>query len=268
MVKLTLVEPAAIAMLAGADAIDGLLVVTPINAPPAGAGPFSVTVPVAVVPPRTEVGLNEPDASAAAATVRLTACTAVPYCAEIVATVSTATGKLRIVNVALVAPLAMVTVAGGTATPALLLLSRMTAPPLGAGPFSESVPVDEVPPRTELGFRDSVLRLAAITVSDPVWLLAPYVADTLTDVSAETGMLVTRNVAVVAFAPMVTLDGIVIAKPLLLVSVSKAPPCGAGAFRVIVPVDALPPSSDEGLKTMLLTSGGATERTAVCVLLL
>lgn len=182
------------------------------------------------------------------------------------ATVSTATGKLRIVNVALVAPLAIVTVAGGKATAALLVLSRMTAPPLGAGPFSESVPVDEVPPRTELGFRDSVLRLAAITVSDPLWLLAPYVADTLTDVSAETGMLVTGNVAVDELAAMVMLGGIVIAEPLLLVSVIRAPPGGAGAFRVIVPVDALPPSSDDGLKTMLLTSGGATERIAVCVL--
>lgn len=79
MVKLTLVEPAAIAMLAGAYAIDGLLLANPTNAPPAGAGPFSATVPVAVVPPRTELGLNEPDASVAAITVRLTAWTAVPY---------------------------------------------------------------------------------------------------------------------------------------------------------------------------------------------
>ena len=49
------------------------------------------------------------------------------------------------VKVALVAPAGMVTV-GGTVAAAVLLLDRVTiTPPAGAGPFSCTVPVTEVP---------------------------------------------------------------------------------------------------------------------------
>jgi hypothetical protein len=59
------------------------------------------------------------------------------------------------VNVALVAPAATVTLAGTCAAPVLLLDSDTLAPPLGAAPLSVTVPVEELPPVTLVGFTDT-----------------------------------------------------------------------------------------------------------------
>ena len=71
------------------------------------------------------------------------------------------------VNVALVAPAAIVTLGCTEAAP-LLLESGTCAPPAGAGPFSVTVPVElpSGPPITVLGFKLSVERTAGSTVSD------------------------------------------------------------------------------------------------------
>ena len=68
-------------------------------------------------------------------------------------------------NVAVVEPVATVTLAGTWAA-GLLLESVTTAPPAGAGPLSVTVPVEAFPPSTEAGFRLTVLRTAtgAVTV--------------------------------------------------------------------------------------------------------
>ena len=55
------------------------------------------------------------------------------------------------VNVAAVAPAVTVTLAG-TCAAALLLESATAAPPAGAFPLSVTVPVDETPPCTLVGF--------------------------------------------------------------------------------------------------------------------
>ena len=49
------------------------------------------------------------------------------------------------VNDAVVEPAGTVTLDGTVATPVLLLLSVIAAPPLGAGPFKATVPVDLAP---------------------------------------------------------------------------------------------------------------------------
>jgi hypothetical protein len=58
-------------------------------------------------------------------------------------------------NVALVAPAAMITLAGVRAAVVLLLESATCAPPVGAVPLSVTVPVDEFPPVTLAGFTAS-----------------------------------------------------------------------------------------------------------------
>jgi hypothetical protein len=55
------------------------------------------------------------------------------------------------VNVAVVAPAVTVTL-GGTCAAPLLLDSATAAPPAGAFPLNVTVPVDEVPPCTLVGF--------------------------------------------------------------------------------------------------------------------
>ena len=75
-----------------------------------------------------------------------------------------ATGLVVTVKVAVVAFAATVTLAGTCAAAVLLLDSVTTAPPAGAGPFKVTVPVEEVPPITEVGLRVTELSAAAVTV--------------------------------------------------------------------------------------------------------
>ena len=87
--------------------------------------------------------------------------------------VLTATGALATENVAVVAPETTVTLTGTVATEVLLLLIATRAPPTGAGPFSVTVPVDELPPRTDVGINVTELSVAgaAVTANEPVLVL-------------------------------------------------------------------------------------------------
>ena len=83
-----------------------------------------------------------------------------------------ATGLVVAVNVAVVAPAATVTDAGTCAAAVLLELKLTTAPPVGAGPLSVTVPVEEVPPSTVPGLTLTLPSAAAdaVTVSVAVLL--------------------------------------------------------------------------------------------------
>jgi len=74
------------------------------------------------------------------------------------------------VNVAVVEPAGTVTLPllGTEATLELLLDRETTAPPLGAGPFRVTVPVEELPPVTDVGLSASEERTGGITVSEAV----------------------------------------------------------------------------------------------------
>src|SRR5947199_9117574 len=78
------------------------------------------------------------------------------------------TGLVLTVKVALVALPGTVTLAGTVATLVLLLERATTAPPLGAGPLSVTVPVEELPPVTLVGLRlsDESVGGAGVTVSE------------------------------------------------------------------------------------------------------
>src|SRR6267142_2550330 len=70
------------------------------------------------------------------------------------------------VNVALVAPAATVTLEGTLAV-VVLLLERVTwPPPVGAGPLSVTVPVEEFPPVTLVGFSESEERVREAGAED------------------------------------------------------------------------------------------------------
>ena len=184
-----------------------------------------------------------------------------------IADVLLATGVVDTVKVAVFVFTATVTLTGTEATDGLLLDSVTTAPPAGAGPFSVTVPVDRLPPLTELGLSATEVRLAAVTVNVAVLVVPLYVPEMVTEVLLATGIVVTVNVAVVAFAATVTLAG-TIAAGLLLVRATTAPPGGAAAFSVTVPVDELPPLTELGLSATEVRFAGVTVNVAVLVTLL
>ena len=85
-----------------------------------------------------------------------------------VTTVEEPTGVVLTVKVALVLPAGTVTLAGTVAAPVLLLDKLTTAPPLGAGALSVTVPVEELPPVTLVGLRLREESVGGVTVSEAV----------------------------------------------------------------------------------------------------
>jgi hypothetical protein len=81
-----------------------------------------------------------------------------------VAVVTLPTAVVLTVNVAVVAPAATVTLAG-TVAAALSLDSATTAPPEGAELPSVTVPVEELPPLTVVGFRARIESAGGLMVS-------------------------------------------------------------------------------------------------------
>ena len=81
-----------------------------------------------------------------------------------------ATAAVVIVKVAVVAPAATVTLAGNCAAAVLLLVRVTTAPLDGAGPVKVTVPVEEVPPITDVGLCLTDVSVAAVTVTVAVFV--------------------------------------------------------------------------------------------------
>jgi hypothetical protein len=148
---------------------------------------------------------------------------------------------------ALVDPAATVSVDGTTATKLLLLDRLTTTPPLGAGPLSVTVPVAEFPPVTLVGLSVSEESVADLTTSDAVRVTPLYEAEMLAEVDVPTGLVLTVNVALVAPAATVTLDGTIAALGLLLDRLITASPLGAGPLSVTVPEADVPPVTLVGL---------------------
>src|SRR5213078_840386 len=179
IVKVAVVLPAGTVTLEGTLAA-ALLLESVTCAPPAGAGPLSVTVPVDdCTPPTTLVGFNlseETVGRGGGITVSEADVLVPPYDAEMVTGVEAATALVLIVKVAVVLAAGTVTLEG-TLAAALLLESVTCAPPAGAGPLSVTVPVDDcVPPVTLVGFNvseETVGRGGGITVSEADVLVPP-----------------------------------------------------------------------------------------------
>ena len=151
IVKLALVLPAGTVTFTGTRATEALLLDNDTTIPPLGAGLLSVTFPVEVFPPTMVEGLEDMEIIAGRFTARVEDLLTPPYTAEVVTEVDVDTGVVVIVKVALVFPLNTVTVAGTFATEILLLDNDTTDPPVSAGPFSVTVPVEVFPPSTVAG---------------------------------------------------------------------------------------------------------------------
>ena len=158
-VKVAVVTPAGTATLEATLAAP-LLLESATCAPPVGAGPLSVTVPVEdCAPPTPLVGFSVSEESEGAGgeagvTVSEAVLVTPPWAAEIATVVDAATALVLTVKVALVAPAGTAKLEGTLAAP-LLLESATCAPPAGAAPLNVTVPVEEFPPVTLVGFSES-----------------------------------------------------------------------------------------------------------------
>ena len=245
MVNVADVAPAATVTVAGTVALAELeLMLT--TRPPVGAGPFKLSVPVEDVPPVTVAGFTVTLVSVGELIVRVAVLLVAPVLPVIVALSVAATATVVIVNVAEVAPAATVTVAGSEAF-AELEVSETTVPPEDAGPFSVIVPVEDVPPVTELGETARLLMVGASIVRVAVLVTLPPVLVMVAVVVVATAVVLTVKVAEVAPAGTVTLAGRV-AFVELDDNVMTMPPVGAVPVRVTVPVEVFPPTTSVGLR--------------------
>lgn len=165
------------------------------------------------------------------------------------------------VNVAVVAPAAIVTDAW-TVAEVLLDERETTSPPVGAGPLSVAVPVDEVPPVTVVGESVMLVKVGALMVNVADWLMPASVPVIVEVVLVTTAVVVTVNVVEVAPAGTVTVAGTV-ALVEELVRLTDAPPGPAAPERVAVPVELEPPVTVAGFRLTLLSVAGVMVSVAV-----
>src|SRR5438093_115246 len=159
-------------------------------------------------------------------------------------------------TVPLVLPAGTVTLAGTVAPPVLLLDRLTTAPPLGAGALSVTVPVEELPPVTldGLRLREESVGGAGVTVGEADRAVAPEELAMVTEAVVEA---VRESVVHVIRAGTGRRAGTGVAPGLLLDKLTTAPPLGAGPLSVTVPVEELPPVTLVGLRLSDESVGGA-----------
>ena len=258
-VKVAVVCPAGTETLAGTVA---LLVLdesaTTVLEP---AGPLRVTVPVDEPPPETLVGDKLMLDRLAGVIVSVADKVVEPWVAVIDAEVDVETPVVVIVNVAELAPPATVTDEGTVALE--FADERLTViPPVGAFPLSVTVPMEEVPPTTEVGDTVKVVSVGGVIVSVAVCEVPARVPVMVADTVEATGVVVIVNVAEVAPAATVTVEGKV-ALDELEVRLTTEPLGPAAPLRVTVPVELFPPTTEDGETETLLSVAGVTVRVAV-----
>lgn len=261
-VKVAVVEYAGMVTLEGTMAANPLLLDKNTTAPPAGAGPSSVTVPVEEPPPVTLDGLSVRDRSVGDWTTSEADWVTPLFAAEIVTEVAVPTGAVVAVNVTLLAPAGTV-MEGATAATEESLVDRETAiPPLGAGPLRTTVPLEELPPVRFAGVIESDATVGGTTVRDAVSIVPLEVAVIVMEVEAATAVVATVNVVVVAPACTVTEGGTLATEGSLLDKETTAPPLGAALLKLMMPVEEAPPVTVLGLTESKLSVEASTPSSA------
>lgn len=260
-VNVALVCPACTVTLDGTVATEVLLLKRLTFAPPEGAAPVNVTVPVELLPPLTLVGFSVSDESATPPLAGVIAseacCELLPSVAVITAVVVLVTDVVVTVKFADVEPDETVTLLG-TLADELLLLKLTTEPPEGAGELNVTVPVELFPPTTLVGFNVTEETvgplLAGVMVSEACCELLPSVAVINAVVVLVTDVVVTVKFADVEPWGTVTVLG-TLAAELLLLKLTTLPPDGAAELNVTVPVELFPPTTLVGFNVTEETVG-------------
>lgn len=245
--------PAGMVRLAGTVAA-GLLLDKLTNMPPTGAGAAKLTVPFALAPLATDAGERErPERLPCPAVAALIARLAVRLFVEdavIVTAVLDPTAVVATAKLPVEEPAGMTRLAGTVA--AGLLLDKVTRiPPAGAGEPRLTVPVELAPLATVEGDSETPESVpwpavAALMVKEADTLFAE-VAVMLSVVAVLTAVVETAKVPDEAPAAMTSVPGTV-AAALLLASVTRMPPVGAGAASVTVAVEAPPLATVAGAR--------------------
>jgi len=214
--------PASVTDAGGFTAAVLLLIVTEM--PLLGAGPDSVTVADVFLPPVMLVAASENAATDGGITVSPVVTPALLYDAVIFTGVEAATGTVVIGNVAVEAPAKTVTEVPTEATAGVSLERLTMIPPMGAGPFNLTVPVEFLPPVTLVGKNVSDCTTEGLTVSAACFVEAPPVAVMVMGLELNTASVVTLKVPLVAPAGIVMLAGTVATPVLLEVKFTVIPP--------------------------------------------
>jgi hypothetical protein len=129
----------------------------------------------------------------------------------------------------------MVAEPGVWATAGVSLESETIMPPIGAGPFSLTEPVEFLPPATLAGDKVTEDTRDGLTVNGSCFTDAPPLAVIKIGLGFSTASVVMLKLALVSPASTVTLGGTVATVVSLEVRFTVMPPAYAGAGSVTVP---------------------------------
>lgn len=260
--KVALVAPAGTVTVAG-TAEEALLSARATTKPPVGAALLSVTVPCDATPPTTEVGLSATAVSVGALTARFTVCAVLCAVALIAAVLFVVTPSVVTVKVPVVAPAAIVSVAGRVAL-ASLEVRATVAPPAGAALVRVTVPVEVAPPSTDVGSRARVFTPNGITERSAKAEEPLTVAVTRPVLMLVTAVVVRVRVPVLVAAGTTSVAGTGTATS-FEARFNVRPPAGALLPRVTVKTAWPPPKMLVGTKATVAIFGPVTARVAVFV---
>jgi hypothetical protein len=181
-----------------------------------------------------------------------------------VAVVAVETADVEMANVALVAPAAIVTLAG-TFADVLLLDRATTAPPAGAALVSVTVPTDPLPPIKENGASvklETGTCAAGVTVSTAETVFPPPETEIVTGVVVATTAVEILNPLLVEPAGKNMLVGTMVATAGLLTVTGNVWSAGSGAAsRTVAKEVPVPPAVVDGLSVMEAGGCGASTNT-------